>query len=126
MPSFKENDLSTYTVKQLRDLNSREKLHIGSTSNMTKKDLVENIKLTNYWQDKIKGGNSEEPSVLTEMTPKKESIEIKPLVVEPPKVEMVVEKPVEKVAEKVSEKITTTVSKDSDGNTVIVLVIKPL
>ncbi len=126
MPAFNQNDLTTYTVKQLRELNSREKLHIGSTSNMTKRDLIDNIKLTTYWLDKHKGGDDNEPEIVEEMnkepSPELKPIELKPLVVEAPKV--VVPEVVKQNGE--TQKVTTTVSKDTDGNTVIVIVIKPL
>ncbi len=152
---FNPDDINTYTVKQMRQLNSHFKLGIGSTSKMSKRDLIENIKETNWWQlghnnlDELFGGTNEQPttpSIKPEIKP--EVIELKPIVEElkskpvlrveppriktPPRVEPTLEpKPIQRVEPSFniplasSDKVTTTISKDASGSTIIVIHIKP-
>lgn len=155
MVVFDPNDLNTYTVKQLRSLNTENDLGIGRTATMTKKELIENIKITNWWvnkstnlkgsqdQSKNKGGDSSpsvnevkiDPNLSTNLKgsqPRSPPIVLKPIVLDPvppqpqPQPPPPPQVPKEEPAwpAPVQEKVTTTVTKDDDGNTVIVLVIK--
>lgn len=132
---YNPNDLTSYTVAQLRGMNSRHRLGIGNTSYMKRQSLIENIEATDYWKERMR---KLKLGILKEESDDDNDDELKPIIIKSENKPPIEEKKEVGGCVKcmsggcnscnsgggLNDKISINSSTDDDGNSIIVIMIK--